>query len=156
MQMYHGPQTTCVIELAVRTLDIDTIIEIMYNHGYYLVAEIKSSHAFLLLSVQEAMNWVESSKSGAITFVSIPESEKPAEPPYPLHRLDASTQVDCLFEPGVPIMKMKKNAIVIPLDDFKILLASKEDLLVLKEQLTIKTEADYADIEFLKKLIKGA
>lgn len=154
LRMYNSPRITHVLDLAVRTLDVDDIIDIMYENGYYLVSEIKNTNAFLILSAQEAVDWIESSKAGAMTFVAIHGPEKPAESLYPLDRIDSFTQVDFLFELSIPIMKMKKNAKTIPLDDFQILLASKQDLLVLKEQLKTKTEADYADIEFLKELIK--
>jgi hypothetical protein len=152
VQMYRGPRTACIIDLAVRTLDIDAIIEIMYTHGYYLIAEIKNDKALLLLSAPEAGNWVESVKAGALTFISVPE--KPVESLYPVQKINVSTRMDFLFEAGIPIMKLKKNSKVIPLDDFEILLASMEDLLTLKEQIKNKTEADYADIEYLTTAIK--
>ncbi len=49
-------------------------------------------------------------------------------------------------------MRLKKRAREIPMDGFFILVASVEDLLVLKESRKDKSSADYADIQFLKNI----
>ena len=50
-------------------------------------------------------------------------------------------------------MKLKNNAKSIQFKDFEILLASKEDLLILKKNRINKTASDYADIDFSGNLI---
>ncbi len=152
MRLYNSPRVTHDLDLAVRTLDIDEITDLMYEHDSYLVVAVEKDSARVQLSADEAKEWIIDSKSGSITFIGL--ETKPTAPSIPLKDIDITTQVDYRFELSIPVMRLKDRAKKIPIDDFFILVASVEDLLALKESREEKTGADYTDIEFLKDLLK--
>ena len=41
LRLYNSPRVTHDLDLAVRTLDIDKIIDLMYGHGYYLIVSVE-------------------------------------------------------------------------------------------------------------------
>lgn len=148
MRLYNSPRVTHDLDLAIRTLDIDIVTDLMYEHGYYLVTAVENDSAIVQLSGPEAKEWIRESKSGSASFIGY--EQKPGIQGIPLKNIDITTQVDYLFELSIPVMRLKESAREIPMDDFFILVASIEDLLVLKESRKDKSSADYADIQFLK------
>ena len=152
MRLYNSPRVTHDLDLAVRTLDIEKITDLMYGHEYYLVVAVENDSASIQLSATEAKQWINDTKSGSIAFIGL--ETKPAGPTIPLKDIDITTQVDYLFELSILAIKLKRRAKKIPIDDFSILVASVEDLLALKESRREKTGADKADIEFLKDLLR--
>ncbi len=151
MRLYNSPRVTHDLDLAVRTLDIDKITELMYEYGYYLVTAVENDSAQICLSADEANQWIIDTKSGSTTFIGFEKTQPSAQ--VALQEIDITTQIDYLFEPGIPVMRLKKNAKKVPIDDFFILLASVPDLLALKENRPDKNGADYTDIQFLKDLL---
>lgn len=107
-------------------------------------------NCFIAASADEAAQWIETEKAGAISFISLKEA--PEGPAVPFADIDVSTQVDLIFEPGIPFTLLKKNARQIDLEDLSFLVASPEDLLTMKENRPDKTEADEDDIRFLRRL----
>ena len=105
------------------------------------------------LSAPEAKEWIGKNKSGSASFIGY--EQKPGAQGIPLKSIDITTQVDYLFELNIPVMRLKKRAREIPMDDFFIHVASVEDLLALKENRRDKSSADYADIQFLKYLLNS-
>ncbi len=152
LRMYNSPRVTHDLDLAVRTLDIDKIIDLMYGHGYYLIVSVEDDCARVQLTPTEAKSWIEDEKSGSATFVGF--GKKTLHECIPLIDIDITTQVDYLFELSIPVTRLKERAKKIPMEDFFILVASIEDLIVLKENRKEKTNADYADIQFLQNLLR--
>jgi len=152
LRMYNSPRVTHDIDLAIRTLDVDKVIGIMYKNNYYLIEKVFPDNALVALYPEDAAGWVENSKAGSMTFITLKKQPKNAT--VPLSDIDITTQIDLLFELSVPIIKMKQRAWETTIDNVKILIASKEDLLVLKQNRKDKSPADYADIAFLENLIK--
>ena len=153
MRLYNSPGVTHALELAIRTLDIDIVTDLMYKHSCYLVTAVENDSALVQLSSLEAKEWIRESKSGSASFICC--EQKPGIRGIPLKNIDITTQVDYLFELSIPVMRLKESAREIPMDDFFILVASIEDLLVLKESRKDKSSADYADIQFLKSLLNS-
>ena len=72
-----------------------------------------------------------------------------------MQTVDISSQVDILFELGIPIMRLKKNARLIQLQDISFRVAAIDDLIALKEQRSDKSWTDEQDILYLKNLKKS-
>ncbi|RKX79010.1 MAG: hypothetical protein DRP87_04715 [Spirochaetes bacterium] len=152
MQIYNSPRVTHDIDIAIRTLDVDAIIRLMYENNYYLITEVGNSSCSCALSADEADAWVEETRAGAVSFIEL--ETKLLSKKIPHEKIDISTQVDFVFELGIPFTRLMGNARLIELKDTSFYVASPEDLLLLKEQRRDKTEADLLDIQFLKRLIK--
>ena len=152
LRLYNSPRVTHDIDIAVRTLDLDTIISLMYSHSYYLVTDIREKTVFIALDSEEAERWVEQTKAGSISFI-LPYNT-PEHPAVPMENIDISSQVDVLFELGIPITRLKKHARLIQLQNVSFRVASIEDLITLKEQRSDKSPVDEEDIRYLKS-IKG-
>lgn len=151
MRLYNSPRVTHDIDLAVRTLDIDDILALLYPHGYFLVTELNETGAEVALSAEDASAWVESSKAGAISLVTLKSA--PQQETVPLQEIIIPSQADFLFELGIPIFRLAQNAQTIELDDITFKVACVEDLLTLKQLRQDKTDADRDDIRFLKQLL---
>ena len=124
----------------------------MYENDYYLVISVENDSALIQLTAAEAKHWIEVNKSESITFIGL--EKKPLSTFIPLKEIDITTQVDYMVELSIPVMRLKEKAKEITIDDFSVLVASLDDLLVLKENRKDKTGADYADIQFIKDLMK--
>ena len=114
MRLYNSPRVTHDLDLAVRTLDIDKITELMYEYGYYLVTAVENDSAQICLSADEANQWIIDTKSGSTTFIGFEKTQPSAQ--VALQEIDITTQIDYLFEPGIPVMRLKKNAKKVPID----------------------------------------
>ena len=151
MRLYNSPRVTHDLDLAVRTLDIDNITDLMYEYGYCLVTGVENDSARICLSTDEANQWIIDTKSGSTTFIGFGKTQLSAR--VSLQEIDITHQIDYWFEPGSPFMRLKKNAKKVTIDDFIFLVASVEDMLALKENRPDKTGSDYTDIQFLKDLL---
>lgn len=152
LRLYNSPRVTHDIDIAARTLDLDNIIALMYSRSYYLVTGVQEENVFIALNSKEAGQWVEQTKAGSISFVLLYNT--PDQRKAPMGNIDTSSQVDILFELGIPIMRLKDHARIIQLQDVSFPVASIEDLITLKEQRTDKSPADEDDIRYLNS-IKG-
>ena len=152
LRLYNSPRVTHDIDIAARTLDLDNIIALMYSRSYYLVTGVQEENVFIALNSKEAGQWVEQTKAGSISFVLLYKT--PDQRKVPMGNIDTSSQVDILFELGIPIMRLKEHARIIQLQDVSFPVASIEDLITLKEQRTDKSPADEDDIRYLNS-IKG-
>jgi len=153
LNIYKNPRVSYDLDLAVKTLDVDIIIEILYKHDFYLISavdDIKNSIALELTPIL-AKKFIETSKSGSATFIKL--SYKPDKNEITGTNIDPENIVDILFELSIPIMRLINNAKKIRVKDIEIILAAKEDLLILKKNRDDKSASDLADIEFLKKII---
>ena len=151
--MYNSPRVTHDIDIAIRTLDIDIVINLMYENDFYLVSDVDNDSAIVELSSENTKKWVEKSKSGSMTFIGF--NDPPKNNRVSLAEIDITTQVDYLFELSVPIVKLRERAKKIEVDNFTVYVASADDLLILKENQKDKNSADYADIQFLRNLINN-
>ena len=150
---YNSPRVTHDLDLAIRTLDVDKVISIMYENNYYLVKDVSKDSAVIAQFQKDAADWVENKKAGSMTFIAL--DKQPKTGAVQLKDIDITTQIDFLFELSIPIIKMKQRAWEVTINKEKILIASKKDLLVLKQNRKDKSSADYADIAFLKSIIKN-
>lgn len=150
LRLYNSPRITHDIDLSVRAVDIDAVVELMYSHGYFLVTKVEESLCELSLNPAEALAWIEREKAGSASFIRTgfsPENHKVE------HRfVDAETQVDFLFELSIPFPRLRQNARTVTLKDLSFPVASPEDLLYLKRNRKEPDEADREDIRFLENL----
>ncbi len=151
LRLYGSPRVTHDVDVAVPILEIDTVVNLMYPRNYYLVVRVNEESCTVLPSAEEALDWIEIKKAGAVSFIELASPLENREIPHKM--IDVTTQVDFLFEPGIPFSRLTDHAQKIELDSFSFLIASPEDLLLMKENRKDKNEADRTDIEFLKKLI---
>ena len=68
MRIYNSPRVTHDMDLVVRSLDIDKIITLMYDRGYYLATYADDDNVTICLHSVEASEWIETSKSGSMSF----------------------------------------------------------------------------------------
>ena len=151
LRIYNSPRVTHDMDLAIRSLDIDSVIELMYKHGFFMVTSVDENNAYVQIGPKQASEWIDSSGMSSMTFVEV--GEQLSGNAVPLTKIDITTQVDFLFDLSVPFMRLMERASMVQVDDFSIQLASAEDLLRLKSAREDKTGADFADIEFLKELL---
>ena len=62
LRVYNSPRLTEDIDFAVRTLDIDDIVELMYNAGWILVNKVNNDNISASLNIKEAQNWISTEK----------------------------------------------------------------------------------------------
>ena len=150
MRMYNSPRVTHDIDIADRTLDLDKIILLMYRNSYYLIRDMHEDAVSIALTEDDAERWLERTKAGSISFVML--SIVPQHERVSMDCIDVSSQVDVLFELGIPIMRLKKHARIVRLGELSFRVASIEDLITLKEQRSDKSFTDEEDIRFLENL----
>ena len=153
MRIHNSPRVTHDIDLAVRTLDVDRIIDVLYPRSYFLVTEIQANSVHIKRDLGEAKTWIEKSKAGSASFLQT--RNPPNDDAVPFDEIIVTSQIDFLFELGIPMSRLAKSALSIELGDFSFKTASAQDLLLLKQQRKEKDEADYDDIRFLEKLLKN-
>jgi hypothetical protein len=153
MRIHNSPRVTHDIDLAVRILDVDKIIDVLYPRSYFLVTEIQGNSVHIKRDPGEAKTWIEKSRAGSASFLQT--RNPPNEDAVPFDEIIVTSQVDFLFELGIPITRLANSALTIELGDFYFKTASAQDLLFLKQQRKDKDEADYDDIRFLEKLLKN-
>ena len=154
MRIYNSPRVTHAMDLAIRTLDIDKIVTFMYESGFYLATYADDESVTVCLHSVEASEWVESSRTGSMSFFCF--DRKCDTIKVPISSIDITSEIDFMFDVSIPFAKLYKNSRIIELDTVRIHVAAAEDLLYLKGKRPDKSASDYADIEFLKDLLDTA
>lgn len=154
MRIHNSPRVTHDIDLAVRVLDVDMIIDLLYPRSFFLVTAIQTDSILIKRDPEEAKKWIEKNKAGSASFLQI--KSPPKNNTVPFDEIIITSQIDFLFELGIPISRLTKNGVTINLADVSFKVASVEDLLFLKQQRKEKNGADYDDIRFLEKLLKNS
>ncbi|TVR03721.1 MAG: hypothetical protein EA403_06335 [Spirochaetaceae bacterium] len=149
LRLYNSPRVTHDIDLAIRALDVDHVVDVMYRLGYCLVTSVTETHAAVCSSAAAARAWIERESPGSASFVMV-AGEVASE--VPLDHIDVASQVDFLFELTIPAMHLRKNARRIELPDLSFLVASVDDLIRLKEARSDRSAADEDDLRFLRAL----
>ena len=153
MRIYNSPRITHDVDLAIRTLDVDAIIDILYGHKFFLAYDAGEDGVLVKKNPGEAKDWVENSKSGSMSFIKIVCEITDNCVFY--KDIDPNSQIDFLFELSVPILRLKERAVLHHYEDLDLNVVSMEDLLTLKKDRKNKSASDIADIEFLEALLKG-
>ncbi len=152
MRLYSSPRVTHDIDLAIRTLDIDRVLPLMYSRNYRLISGLTEETITLLSTPEEAHRWIEKQKPGSLSFV-YPRQEAAGE--VPLTQIDPSSQVDFLFELPLPLPLLTRRARRFSLADTSFLVASPEDLIRLKEARQDRGPSDNEDIRYLRDLLQN-
>ena len=171
MRFYESPRVTQDLALAIRTLDVDDTIDLMYDLSYLLVTGVDAEAARLAANRHAAQRWLAVENPGSLSFVAAPTdvrgaTEAPgegvsAEEPPPDHRMvnhtsiEIESQVDFLYELAVPYPRLKSRSREIDVSGTTLLVASPADLIALKEARSDRSADDEADIAFLKGLLQG-
>jgi hypothetical protein len=72
MRTYDSPRVTQDLDLAIRTLDVDDIIDLMYDLGYLLVTGVDVEAAHLAADRHAAQRWLAVENPGCLSFVAAP------------------------------------------------------------------------------------
>ena len=161
LRLYDSPRVTQDLDLAVRTLDVDTVLEKMYDLGYALVTRVDKAVAHLAPTCAAAERWVNRANPGSLSFVAAPpelrsrlESEAAEDSLAVEHSsIHIESQVDFIYEPPVPFPRLKARAKTVDLGGSGALVAAPEDLIALKEARSDRTSDDDSDISYLRKLL---
>lgn len=151
MRLYNSPRVTHDIDIAVRTLDIDRLLELMYRAGYSLITGVSDTSLTICPSLPQADAWISRTKPGSISLV---QCDHQGDTAVPMERVDIASQVDFLFELCIPVIQLRRNARTIQLQDISFPVASIEDLIRLKQARSDRSPADDDDIRFLRSLLK--
>ena len=96
MRIYNSPRVTPDMDLVIRTLDIEKIITLMYDHGYYLATSADDENVNVCLSSDFASEWVENSKTGSMSFFCLDERSSMIQ--VPISSIDITSEVDFLYD----------------------------------------------------------
>ncbi len=149
LRLYNSPRVTHDIDLAVRSLDVDRVVDVMYQLGYRLITAVADASVSVCSTPADARNWIERERPGSVSFIAF-AGETTSE--IPIDDIDVASQVDFLFELTIPTMNLRKNARRIELPDLSFLVASVDDLIRLKEARSDRSAADEDDLRFLRAL----
>ncbi len=150
LRVHGSPRVTHDLDVAVRLEDVVAVIDLMYAGGYCCARETTAEAVRMLLTPSAAKEWVETSKSGSMTFIHF---DAPPAAEVPFARIDINTEIDFLFALSIPVLRLRENAKKIMFESLPVFVAAPADLLALKKKRADKSPADEADIAFLKRLI---
>ncbi len=157
MRLYNSPRLTHDIDIAIRTLDVDTVIELMYQHGYVLVCEVDEQSVRIVPEAAQARSWTASSQAGSLSFILFPvgslEGKSASYISLPFSQVNVNSQVDFLFELSLPVLRLLQHARRIDMGDFTFAIPGIEDLIQLKQQRSDRSPVDDDDVRFLQKLL---
>ncbi|MFP4432135.1 MAG: nucleotidyl transferase AbiEii/AbiGii toxin family protein [Spirochaetaceae bacterium] len=149
LRLYNSPRVTHDIDLAIRELDVDRVVALMYRLWYRLVTAVYDDSLSTCPTNREADEWIERQKPGSISFIICSKDESAQ---VPFERIDVSSQVDFLFELGIPAVQLGRNARPVEIPGLSFLVASIDDLIRLKEARPDRDAADEDDLRFLRGL----
>ena len=164
----HGKiRPTSDFDLAVKTQDADTVIDIIYENGGYVASDgdKDTGTMYLYESAQKAKNGIERRKLPALRFVY------PADPSgagyvdgilqYRLLSTDTLIgDVWFMAPPGTTLLKLFKKAKLIKLGDVELHLADIEELISMKISAAklrddpADAAQDMADAKALQEILK--
>jgi hypothetical protein len=142
---FHGSSRESLdIDFAVRTVDVDAILELMYPLGYRLPIAVSpgGSRAVWAPAAEEAAACIEREKRGALNLYFLDASGAPVD------------QVDFVYDYPVPFAMLLARSLVVR-ENPELRCASVGDLVLMKESRLAQGQggpADEADLAFLKKL----
>jgi len=144
LRIYGSKRETSGIEFAVREIDADTIIEILYKHGYRLPVRVDEASGIIewAAACEDAQAAVAFDKRGALNMYLSGERHA---------MLD---RIDFVFDNPVPFAILKKRARVIR-EQPELRCAAACDLKAILEKRVATgngEESDAADLEFLGSL----
>ena len=139
------------MDLAVRALDVEEIVALLYAHGYAAVTSVGSTRAHVLRTPTAATDWIEERHASSVTLVRSGPVQGLGD--IPLSQIDITTQVGLLFDLPIPVMRLKERARAVAIGDVTILVALPRDLLELRRQRPKKTPDDLADISHLESML---
>ena len=162
LRLYDSTRVTQDLDLAVRTLDTDAVIDTMYDLGYLLVTAVDEAHASLASTRGGAQRWIARANPGSLSFVAAP-ADRPSDDQGDAgaaqqlrvrhDQLDITSQVDFVYELPVPFPRLLSRARPVRLGETTVMVASPEDLIALKELRADRSAADDADIAYLRSLL---
>lgn len=154
LRLYDSPRVTQDLDLAVRTLDIDDIIDSMYADGFALVTAVDEESVTLVRDPTAADTWIEMKRPGSLSFIARPSVQSTGEFIVSKHRdVDVLSQVDFLIDLPIPYTRLRKNARTFKAGNTELLVASPSDIVALKKARPDRSSADNADIDYLNDLM---
>jgi len=153
MRLYDSPRVTQDLDLAVRTLDTERILETMYELSYALVVGVDDKSARFAPTRSVARAWVDRENPGSLSFVIAPIDMAGDTMIVVEHRIiSIESQVDFLYELPVPYPRLKLHARSMEVAGHPMLVAAPVDLIALKQDRSDRSSTDDFDIAFLQGL----
>lgn len=152
LRIYNSPRVTHDIDFAIRSLDIEKVLECLYSKGYYLITSVDDSGVSVAAKSTEADLWISNEKPGSLTFVvaeNVPNLDR-----VKYENIDITSQIDFLYELPIPFPRLESRAKVVDLEGITIKVASPEDLIALKSARSNRSPADDDDIRYLKTYLR--
>ena len=148
MRIQGAQRTSQAMSLAVRALDVDAILEMLYERGFAVITAVGPRSAHALPTPARAADWAEATGASALTLVETGRVAGLGQVP-----LDAlGTQIDLLFDLPVPVMRLRQRARAVVVDQVTLYVACPEDLLALRRQ-TGGAVGDQAEIAALEEIV---
>lgn len=148
---FHGyPRETTDVDFATRIIDVDKIIDIMYEFGFKLPRQSGKTPKEVrwIESSSEAKNFAEKHKLGSLNFYLLSEDYE-----------EVIDNIDFIFDNPVPFARLYSDGIPLK-GDVPIKVSSIEHLILMKEKSLkkredrIRGEVDKMDVVILRELLK--
>ena len=143
MRVYGNSCESYEIDFAVRNIDSDPIIELMYTIGYILPSGISTDTDEIIWAETEenAHISINEDKRGELFFYTLDGHGNPLD------------QIGFVIDNSIPFMRLKQHALLIR-ENPDLYCASIDDLIIMKQNRIEKgfgSEADKVDLDFLLK-----
>lgn len=147
LRFYGSPRNSYDIDFAIRTVDIDSVLEHAYQAGYRLPVRVDTdgSNPVWAKNAAAAGEIINREKRGALNLFFLNNEGYPVD------------QIDFVYDNPVPFAKLNRNAAPVNSNP-PIRCASPADLLSMKEKRLQNgqgSNSDRMDVEFLHKLLEN-
>ncbi len=142
LNIHGSPRVTFDSDLAIKTIDIDRVIEVLIAAGLEMVIGVnENSHPLLTTDTGNAIDFAEKSRWGFLKFVS------------------ESFELDVIYEIPVPFAVLFRDSRKIMAGRTEVRVASIEHIRVMKEKAKgshddEKRDIDLMDLKFIEKKIR--
>lgn len=140
---YGSTRVTFDTDIAVKTIDLDKIIELLYDINLKLVIGVdEKQYPVIAKNLTDALNFIKTSKWGFLKFLS------------------NDLELDIIYEISVPFMELYTKSTEIKIEHIKINLASLDHLKIMKKKSIKtrndkeKTKIDRIDLDFINKKLR--
>jgi hypothetical protein len=151
MRFYRSPRVTQDLDLAIRAVDIDEIVELMYQNSFRIITAVSDDNLTIINRKETALDWIEVEKPGTFSMIFTEQKNKTE---LSFGEIDVNSQTDFLYELPVPFMKLMEQSHAFTYNEVELRVASPEDLLYLKKKRPDSTSSDKYDIDYIKSYLK--
>jgi Uncharacterised nucleotidyltransferase len=118
LRLYNSPRLTHDIDLAVRTLDVDAVTELMYRNGYYLIMEVRDDSVPIAANHTDAQAWLTLQKAGSASLIQLAAASRSLE--IPMQQIDLSFR-GASRDDLITLKKLRSDKSSVDADDIRYL-----------------------------------